>query len=71
MSLLLLGKFDQFIPYFEKSWTMAQKHIYLYISLGIFILNGKLSTRKVESSSDSPPYAQKQIDYLHFGTAAA
>ena len=35
-----------------------KKHIYLYISLGI---NGKLSTRKVESSSDSPPHAQKQI----------
>ena len=40
---------------------MIQKHIYLYISLGIFIINGKLSTRKVESSSDSPPHAQKQI----------
>ena len=35
--------------------------IYLYILLGIFILNGKLSTRKVESSSDSPPHVQKQI----------
>ena len=39
----------------------TKTYIYLCISLGIFILNGKLSTRKVESSSDSPPHAQKQI----------
>ena len=27
----------------------TKTYIYLYISLGIFIINGKLSTRKVES----------------------